>query len=149
MGCIIQQEGIMGAESIKTVFGFIYRHGKDDYPSELLTVVESDGDFFRVDKHGDSYLLIDESTGCSESAEEISARDSFTRASINIQSSNFDELTSFGFSLDSIKVGTPHQILKAIEKELDRDQHTGESLQRLITAHHEWERFLQTSPTPE
>ena len=94
-------------------------------------------------------MLIDNSTGGSASAEEISARDSFTRASINIQSSNFDELTSFGFSLDSIKVGTPQEILKAIEKELDRDQHTGESLQRLITAHHEWERFLQTSPTPE
>jgi hypothetical protein len=135
--------------SIKTVFGFINRHGADEYPAPLITVVESNGELFGVYPNCKVLQLSNESKKTPASKEEVSARESFTQASAIIQSDNFSALTSFGIAADKIVVGTVRQVFDAIDTEIYRDQHTGESLQRLITAHHEWGKFLGTSPTHE
>ena len=135
--------------SLKTVFGFINRHGKDEYPAPLITVVENDGEFYRVYPSGEVRLYIDKATGMPASAEEIVKNDEFLESNSPHQLTEFSALTSFGIAAGNIVVGTVRQVFEAIEIEIDRDQHTGESLQRLIVAHHEWEKFLETPPTPE
>jgi len=135
--------------SLKTVFGFINRHGKGEYPAPLITVVENDGEFYRVYPTGEVRLYIDRATGLPASAEEVVKNDNFLESNSPHQATEFSALTSFGIAANNIAVGTVRHIFEAIETEIDRDQHTGESLLRLVTAHHEWENFLETSPTPE
>jgi hypothetical protein len=135
--------------SIKTVFGYINQHGANEFPARLATIVESDASFFLVDGYGVSHLLVDKSTGYPDTKERISLRPTFIKETGLFTSTEFSNLTAFGIAANNIVVGTVREVFKAIEREIDLDQHTGESLQRLITAHHEWEKFLETPPTPE
>jgi len=128
--------------SLKTVFGFLNR--SEYFPAPLITVVtiEESNDVYAIFPSSDPVKLIDEPTGLPMAKEEVELRPKFLPSSKIIQATDVDVLTSFGIAADNIVVGTAQQILEQLEIEIDRDQHTGDGLQRLLEAQHSWEKFV-------
>lgn len=134
--------------SPKTVCGFFNRMGATSFPAVLITVVESDGDYYGVYPSGDPVKLIDGATGLAASLEELSMRPNFIKAVGTHQADDFSTLTSFGIAANDIVIGTAQQVYDRIDVEIDRDQHTGDALQRLMDAHKSWEECLNAPKAP-